>query len=362
MLQKGGRFWFKGKRQSDDRCEEFVEDMSLPLRNLSIRGELATPGYAYAMEDVDEISDRLGIPWERSKDVPFGRAVPFIGFDWDIEEKRVSLQQKKREKYRKAVEEWRLRKAHTLEDVRKLYGKLLHTCLVIPEGRAYLTKLECMIGIFHNSPLKPRHPPRHTDQDLLWWLRILSQPSLSRPIPGAQEVLDVQAYSDASSSVGIGIVIRNRWRAWTLKLGWNTDERDIGWAEAVGMELLIGSILQQAPRGTHFRVFGDNRGVVEGWWSGRSRNPQTNEVFKRIHLLLRVHGCSVYTRYVPSASNPADGPSRGIFPDRSNLLPPVNLPPELKQLVFPLDHLRFGFRGQRPNGRNPGPARKPQID
>ena len=98
--------------------------------------------------------------------MPFGKVVPFIGFDWDLDEKRVSLQDKKKAKYLEAVERWQRRTTHTLEDVQKLYGKLLHTCLIVPEGRAYLTKLEKMLAIFHDSPHKPRRPPRHTDADL----------------------------------------------------------------------------------------------------------------------------------------------------------------------------------------------------
>ena len=271
-LQKGGRIWFRGEPLPNDHVEEFAEDMSLPLRDLSSRRERSTnPEYAYAMDDVDEISAKLGILWERSKDVPFGKVVPFIGFDWNLENKTVSLQEKKKNKYLDAVEEWRRRKSHTLEDVQKLYGKLLHTCLIIPEGRAYLTKLEKMLGIFHDTPHKPRHPPRHTDSDLRWWLRTLSKPTLTREIPGAQEVIDVHAFSDASSTVGIGVVIRDRWQAWSLRPGWNEDQRDIGWAEAVGMELLIRIVLRNAPPGTRFKIYGDNRGVVEGWWSGRSR-------------------------------------------------------------------------------------------
>lgn len=346
-LQKGGRYWYKGDALPNDRVEEFAEDMSKPLRDLSSRrAEEESSEYAYSMEDVDAISTRLGVPWERSKDVPFGKVVPFIGFNWDLERKTVTLQEKKRVKYRDAVEEWRRQEVYTLDDVRRLYGKLLHTCLVIPEGRAYLTKLETMLGIFHSAPHKPRHPPRHTDNDILWWLRALSKPTLTRVIPGAQEVIDVQAFSDASSSVGIGVVIRDQWRAWSLAPGWKTDERDIAWAEAVGMELLIRIILRSAPTGACFKVFGDNRGVVEGWWSGRSRNRQVNEVFKRIHLLLSIHGCTVYTRYVPSASNPADGPSRGIFPEAQKLLPPIELPPELEPLVFPLADTNHGIRRQ----------------
>ena len=345
--QKGGRYWYKGEELPSGQVEEFAEDMSAPLRNLPSRSEGGSNnGLSFSIDDVDEISTRLGIPWERSKDVPFGKIVPFIGFDWNLEEKTVSLQEKKKEKYVRAVEDWRRRKSHTLEDVERLYGKLLHTCLIVPEGRAYLTKLEAMIGIFHGSPHKPRHPPRHTDADLLWWLRTLSKPSLSREIPGAQEVVDVQAFSDASSSVGIGIVIRDRWRAWSLKPGWNTGGRDIAWAEAIGMELLIRVILREAPPGTRFKVYGDNRGVVEGWWSGRSRNNQVNEVFKRIHLLLSLHNCSVFTRHVPGISNPADGPSRGVFPGFEKLLPSIQLPPELKNLVLNLDHGELTINGR----------------
>ena len=105
-LQKGGRIWFRGEPLPNDHVEEFAEDMSLPLRDLSSRQERSTnPEYAYAMDDVDEISAKLGIPWERSKDVPFGKVVPFIGFDWNLENKTVSLQEKKKNKYLDAVEE-----------------------------------------------------------------------------------------------------------------------------------------------------------------------------------------------------------------------------------------------------------------
>ena len=46
---------------------------------------------AYTMEDVDSVSSKLGISWERSKDIPFASKVPFIGFDWDLETKTIHL-------------------------------------------------------------------------------------------------------------------------------------------------------------------------------------------------------------------------------------------------------------------------------
>ena len=46
------------------------------------------------------------------------------------------------------------------------------------------------------------------------------------------------------------------------------------------MELLVQSVIEGAGPGTRFKIYGDNRGVVEGWWSSRSRNIQVNKVFK----------------------------------------------------------------------------------
>jgi len=40
--------------------------------------------YTYCMADIDVLSDKLGIPWEKTKDIPFSTAVPFIGFIWDL--------------------------------------------------------------------------------------------------------------------------------------------------------------------------------------------------------------------------------------------------------------------------------------
>ncbi|KIJ91149.1 hypothetical protein K443DRAFT_686274 [Laccaria amethystina LaAM-08-1] len=36
------------------------------------------------MADIDALSDKLGIPWEKAKDIPFATTVPFIGFLWDL--------------------------------------------------------------------------------------------------------------------------------------------------------------------------------------------------------------------------------------------------------------------------------------
>ena len=335
QIRTGGRLWYKGKTLADAGAEHFAEDLNFPIKHLR-QPEHENDSHAYDFREIDEATTPLGIPWERSKDVPFSTIVIFAGLAWDLDRKQVALPESKKDKYRNAISEWQRRPTHTLEDTRKLYGKLLYTCHVVPRGRAYLTNLERMIATFQNRPFTPRHPPKQLSEDLAWWKKTLAQPTLVREIPGGRHIADVRAFSDASSSVGIGIVIGDRWRAWHLTPGWNQDGRDIRWAEAVGMELLVRSILQHNSF-PGLKIFGDNIGVVEGWWTGRSRNAETNRVFRRIHEILEIRDTVLITRYVNTANNPADGPSRGAYPPRHLLLPPIDLPNELKPFVIDID-------------------------
>lgn len=338
-LHDGGRLWFKGAVMPDDQPEEFDEDASFTFCDLSQASERSQSDrlFTYCMADINALSDDLGIPWETEKDIPFSDVAPFIGFSWDLTNRTVSLPDSKKEKYLQAIQEWEAKPKHTLDETQKLYGKLLHACHVVPAGRAYLTNLEAFMGICHDRPFRPHYPPRRTPSDLSWWKERLTQPAVSRPIPGPLPIIDTDAYSDASSEIGIGITIRGRWRAWRLLPGWKEDGRDIGWAEAVGFWFLVLTLVPSAPRGTHIKVFGDNRGVVEGWWKGRSRNRSTNEVFKHVHALSEEEGVHFHTRYVPSKENPADGPSRGEHYQSSLLLPAIVIPSTIRQYVCDFD-------------------------
>lgn len=338
-IHEGSRIWYKGDTMPDGRYEEFDEDMATPLRDLSETSTRSPSDaiFTYADADIDLLSEELGIPWESSKTIPFATVVPYLGFLWDLDARTVAIPAEKKAKYLNTIEEWHKKRTHTLAEVQGLYGKLLHASLVIPPGRAYLTTLEAMLSGLNSRPFVPHTPPRTTAIDLEWWTTILKSPNLSRTIPGPVPLTDLQAFSDASSGFGIGITIGNKWRAWRLLPGWKSDGRDIGWAEAVGFELLSMYVISSGDSGTHFKVYGDNKGVVEGWWKGRSRNRQTNIVFRRIHAFLGTRQCSIHTRYVPSKDNPADKPSRGKYPPTTHLMPQIPIPPELHGLITDFD-------------------------
>ena len=171
---------------------------------------------------------------------------------------------------------------------------------------------------------------------LHWWLQALdSKPPI--PIPFHPLALDLCAFSDASTSHGLAIVIGDRWRAWKLHDHWKCDGRDIGWAEGIAFKLLIRTLLTINHSSTPLAVYCDNQGIVDGWKKGQSRNAPTNAAFRRVHTLLASPLRQIFTRYVPSADNPADPLSHSQYPPTSWLLPWIPIPEEIRNLVLDFD-------------------------
>ena len=334
--QEGSRLWYGGNNLPCGATQEFDEDCSTPLHNLVKSSQCAAEDacFAYADADIDKLSARLRIRWEASKAVPFGTEVPYLGFRWNLDTCIVHLLEEKKTKYLAAIQEWESKRTHNLLETQRLYGKLLHASLVIPAGRAYLTCLEAMLGTFNNNIFLPHTPPHETPSDLQWWKLQLGRSDISRPIPEPQPLIDHQAYSDASSGFGVAITVGPRWRAWRLAPGWKSEGQDIQWAEAIGFELLAICLCALSGEGEHLSVYGDNRGVIEGWWKQCSANRPTNRVFRRILQLSEDCSRTFHTRYVPSALNPADAPSRGRYPPNRLLLDPIAIPADVRPFLF----------------------------
>ena len=249
----------------------------------------------------------------------------------------MTLSPAKTDKYVNEIREWLDRRVHTLKHVQELYGKLLHAASIMPQGRAYLVGLESMLGTCAKRPFMPHRPDNGLDKDLLWWIEKLNSGAVIHSIHTPPTFLDPGAFSDASSSIGIGITIGKRWRAWRLRAGWQSlhGPKDIGWAEAVAFELLVRTLDDILPSANHVILHGDNTGVVEGWRVGRHRNRAVNTIFKHVHAFIdaatRIR--SIATRYVPSSDNTADEPSRGVYGSECLLLPAIPLPEHLRDFL-----------------------------
>ena len=193
-----------------------------------------------------------------------------------------------------------------------------------------------MLGIFGKTSYMPHRQPHGTIDELHWWLHALdSKPPI--PIPYHPITTDHQAFSDASTSHGLAIIIGNKWHAWRLCKHWNHNGRDIGWAEGIAFELLVCTLLTIDWSSMPLTVYCDNQGVVEGWKKGRSKNTPTNTAFRRIHALLASPPCQIFMKYIPSMENPADGPSCGQYPPITSLLPWFPIPKEIHDFILNFD-------------------------
>ena len=224
-IHEASRIWYKGDTMPDGHLEEFDEDMAAPICDLANTSTCSSydASFTYANVNIDLLSKELSIPWESSKMILFSMVVPYLGFLWNLDTRTVAVLTEKKAKYLSAIEEWHQKLRHTLVEVQGLYGKLLHTSLVIPTGQAYLTTLETMLSGFNNCPFVPHTPPRNTSSDLEWWTDLLRSSGLSQPIPGPVPLSDLQAFSDSSAGFGIGIMLGHRWCAWCLLPGWKSD-------------------------------------------------------------------------------------------------------------------------------------------
>ena len=339
MHHTGSQIFFSGASREDGTVKEFSESCSYPIKDLTTNSKRSQEDkqFSYNLSDIDEISAELGIPWEITKDQSFARSTIYIGFIWDLEARTVVLSPSKIDKYTRAIDDWLARPRHNLKHVQELYGKLLHAASILQQGHVYLTGLESMLMTCGKRPFVPHRPDKGINKDLCWWADKISTGAVIRNISAPTIFFDPQAYSDASSGIGVGIVIGRHWRAWQLRSNWSTfrGTKDIGWAEAIGFELLVRYLDADLNEPQHLVVYGDNTSVIESWCIGRHRNRAVNEIFKHLHSLLEASNNvrSVTPYYIPSADNPADGPSRGLYGPAHLLLPPLPLPEHLHEYL-----------------------------
>jgi len=81
QVKDGSRIWYRGKVMLDGSFEEFDEDMIFLLWDFSIDSrdseEFGDNVYSYGDEEIDGLSNSLGIKWEKSETTPFSFTVTY---------------------------------------------------------------------------------------------------------------------------------------------------------------------------------------------------------------------------------------------------------------------------------------------
>jgi hypothetical protein len=166
-----------------------------------------------------------------------------------------------------------------------MHGKLIHVSCIFPLIQPFLSGLAhfpLSFRSFHGK-LQVPHP---LCADLSWIQFVLQ--SLPNEIPLAPAApVDLQWWGDASTSFGIGVIIGSYWAVWkwapSFKVGPQQDF-DIGWAEAVAVELglwlaLSLGIVGNGKLGGHtLLVQSNNAGIVAVTNKEQSRSHETNKI------------------------------------------------------------------------------------
>ncbi|KAF5372040.1 hypothetical protein D9615_008035 [Tricholomella constricta] len=296
-----------------------------------------SPAYSYSESLIWAIARDLGWPWAPEKFKPFAPSFTYIGFEWCLTTKTVRLPLAKRQKYLAKLA-WLPRAPISLATTESLIGTLNHVTLVIPEGRSHLPALFKFRAGFHSS--SPSWTLHRVTPDvsieIAWWTDQLSNSWCGLDIVRPPPPLDLPIFVDASTSWGIGFFLNGKWLAWKLLPGWKSDDRDIGWAEMVAVDLALRACISSGLRDCHIVIRSDNSGVVGALAAGRSRNSQQNAILRRIVDNFQSNKIWITTSWVSTHDNIADAPSRGRFPPRNTLFPfPPALPSYLKPYVAP---------------------------
>ena len=282
--------------------------------------------YTYDEKHIDNIAKDLGWPWAPKKHCPFNTIFSYIGLIWDLDRKTVYFSELKKTRYLKKIENWNVGNKVTRAEVDSVIDTLNHCSLVLITARTHLPSIYDFARCFNATSTHnlTKHPiPKGVVHDISWWREQLSANFCGMTLRPPPAPLPLFICMDASTSWGIGLWVDGKWLAWRHREGWNVDGRDIGWLEMVAVELALTALIAAGFKDTHFIFHSDNMGVVGALGAGSSRNHQQNSILRRIIHLFSHHGIWVTTKYIPTKQNPADNPSRGIFPPASDIFSPL---------------------------------------
>ncbi len=137
-----------------------------------------------------------------------------------------------------------------------------HLTFIDRNGRHALPALSIFLSRFRNEFIS-HHVPQSVLTQLGWWQDTLSHPPLCRSLVSLP-LCDLDLWVDASSSWGIGLYVGGEWAMWQLAPNWSSASQDIGWAEAVALELAVLWMAEASHHDTCMKVHCDNTSMPSG--------------------------------------------------------------------------------------------------
>ncbi|KAF5358597.1 hypothetical protein D9758_007735 [Tetrapyrgos nigripes] len=308
----------------------------------ALADESATRPYPYNKSLMLKRIEDLKAPWHTvdKGDDEFDFVTVFIGFLWDLVQRRVSLPEEKRLKYLTRIDtflhDYKSSRCQ-LKIMEKIHGYLCHCSFVYREGRTRLPSISNFASSFKGDYYIYRYPSRILMKDLKWWRDVLADPSYYRQLVPRSSPVDHHLYVDASTDWGIGIVIGQKWVRYHLTDHWKVPGRDICWLETIAVELLVHWLAHLDFKDESIIIHSDNQGTIGAITKARSPNYWINMSIRRTFDVLNPLFLFPTLVYVESAKNPADELSRGRLGVRrwnSDVVPCPSSPPAPLEVVI----------------------------
>lgn len=319
---------------------KYEDDLKMFRCPLPSQDPECSPAYSYDRKEVLRRVAPLGVPWHKEKGDPeFLFITTFIGFEWDLVQRRVSLPEVKRLKFlnrvRFFIDNFSGHRC-SLREVERIHGSLCHISFVHVAGRSYLPALSNFATSFKGSESDIRWAPKSVFTALRWWLITLSVANVYRDLTPRGPLQDLELFVDASTSWSIGICIGPRWAAYKLRDSWKVDGRDICWLEMLALEFLIYILDAMNTHSCNLLIHSDNQGAIGALNKGRSGNHFLNDSVRRIYAVLIPRSITFQLDYIESELNPADPISRGeLGPPELRIPVSFSMPDELANVFFP---------------------------
>lgn len=318
----------------DDLLFARVPPPAAPPHELSPASSSPSPSTHELLELIDDFGWRIS----KEKLQDWGFSFIFGGLGWRSNERIVYLPTKKAAKYarrlRSFIQEGSSAR-RTLKETLELLGTLCYITTVFPIFRPFLRPLlEFRRRFPHNASPFTRHKLGSAlHRNLSQWLGMLDsassvsllQSSYNLPSSFSPSITWTDASPDA-----LGVVIDQQWYLYQplVDRGKEIASRlgGIVAAEGWGIELALSAWVAAGVRECALAFASDNAGVVLAWAKGRSTNRFLNDTILRLLSILDSRHLYLVISFISTSTNPADGPSRGIFDARHSPFP-LPVPP-----------------------------------
>ena len=91
-----------------------------------------------------------------------------------------------------------------------------------------------------------------TCADIVWWCNCSAVPHKGMSIAPLPPPSDIHIYTNALTLFGIGITFNNKFALFRLTPGWKSNGWDIGWAEAIAVELVVHWLVEKESTTLHW--------------------------------------------------------------------------------------------------------------